>query len=299
MIQRQSHHALACGALQPIQTHYEFIEQEGMVFLVRIVANLIRKEIADQKQQSTQKTGKQFNPFLPYDPDLFVTNLSETHLCLLNKYNVVNDHILIVTRSFEDQDTWLNGKDFQALSLCLSQIDGLAFYNGGRLAGASQRHKHLQLIPPPLCPNHRPLPLAEVIGGLNLKAPSIEVYLFDSVPEIKQSPVFGFPHGIVSLPSLWWTSDQGGTILERAYRTLITGLGGNLTSTPQTFPYNLLITRQWMMVVNRRQDHYQSIPVNSLGFAGSLLVKDQEQLALVKTLGPMTILHQVACPTRD
>jgi ATP adenylyltransferase len=49
-----------------------------------------------------------------------------------------------------------------------------------------------------------------------------------------------------------------------------------------------------MMVVSRRQEHYQSIPVNSLGFAGSLLVKNHEQLALLKTLGPMTILQGVA-----
>jgi ATP adenylyltransferase len=34
--------------------------------------------------------------------------------------------------------------------------------------------------------------------------------------------------------------------------------------------------------------------VNSLGFAGSLLVKNHEQLALLKTLGPMTILQGVA-----
>jgi ATP adenylyltransferase len=54
------------------------------------------------------------------------------------------------------------------------------------------------------------------------------------------------------------------------------------------------VTRQWIVVVCRRQDRYQSIPVNSLGFAGSLLVKDEAQFALVKHLGPMTILHQVA-----
>jgi ATP adenylyltransferase len=51
-----------------------------------------------------------------------------------------------------------------------------------------------------------------------------------------------------------------------------------------------------MIAVARQQDHYQSIPVNSLGFAGSLLVKNLEQLDLLKTIGPMTILKNVACP---
>ncbi|MBU6230216.1 MAG: phosphorylase [Cyanobacteria bacterium REEB459] len=294
MVQQQSQQALACGALQPIQTHYEFIEQEGMGFVVRIVANLIRKEIADRKQTSAAVKGQSPNPFLPYDPDLFVTNLSATHLCLLNKYNVVDDHILIVTRTYEDQDTWLNPRDFHALGLCLSQIDGLAFYNGGRLAGASQRHKHLQLVPPPLCPNHRPLPLAAVIASLDLETPTIQSYGLAGHPQLQHSAVLGFSHGIIALPRQWWTEADQGDILDRGYRALISGLGGDLARTPQTFAYNFLMTRQWMMVVRRRQDRYQSIPVNSLGFAGSLLVKDREQLALVKALGPMTILHQVA-----
>lgn len=54
-----------------------------------------------------------------------------------------------------------------------------------------------------------------------------------------------------------------------------------------------------MLLVQRQQEHYQSIPVNSLGFAGSLLVKNQDQLALLKTLGPMTILQNVACPATN
>ena len=29
----------------------------------------------------------------------------------------------------------------------LQAMDGLAFYNAGQVAGASQRHKHLQLVP--------------------------------------------------------------------------------------------------------------------------------------------------------
>ncbi|NIO40609.1 MAG: phosphorylase, partial [Burkholderiales bacterium] len=38
------------------------------------------------------------NPFLPYGKDLFVSDISETHLALLNKFNVIDYHLLIVTR---------------------------------------------------------------------------------------------------------------------------------------------------------------------------------------------------------
>lgn len=283
-IQQQTRHAQLCGALQPIDTRYEFVEQGGMRFLVRILANLARKEKADLAQQSQQRLGKPVNPFLPYDPDLFVANLSATHLCLLNKYNVVDHHILIVTRAYEDQASWLTLPDFEALAICMADLDGLAFYNGGRLAGASQRHKHLQLVPPPLCPDRSPLPLAMVIAELALTPGS---------PGPVTSPRLPFRHAIVPLGH---TPSPAGKALLRAYQTLLAHFEIDGRQPPQTFPYNLLVTRDWMMMVARQQEHYRSIPVNSLGFAGSLLVKNLEQFDLLKTLGPMTVLRQVGCP---
>jgi ATP adenylyltransferase len=287
-IQQQTGYALACGALQPIDTHYEFIDQGGMRFLVRILANLARKEKASQSQQPI---GKDFNPFLPYDKDLFVANLSDTHLCLLNKYNVVDHHILIITRAFEDQDTWLTLADFEALAFCMAEIDGLAFYNGGRLAGASQRHKHLQLVPPSLCPDGSPLPLDLAIQRLEMMDKSGQ-HSSRQLPSAFQHPDFAFRHTIVSLRS---AQPLAANTLLAAYYTVLSQLGVKGAEEPSTLAYNLLITREWMMGVCRRQEHYQSIPVNSLGFAGSLLVKNQAQLTLLKTLGPMTVLEKVAC----
>lgn len=294
MIHQRSQHALDCGALQPIQTRYEFVAQGGMKFVVRVVANLARKEQSDLNQERQRQEGQEVNPFLPYDPDLFVTDLSETHLCLLNKYNVAEDHILIVTRTFEEQDSWLTRPDLAALANCLGIIDGLGFYNGGRRAGASQRHKHLQVIPPPLGPEGGPLPLAQVIADLEMGGAAPGVTRPENGQGYYRSPLFDFRHGILPLPTGWWTDPAAGGLLEQHYRHLLADLGADLSAPPQSFAYNLLVTRQWMMVVCRRQDRYQSIPVNSLGFAGSLLVKDETQLALVKQLGPMTILHQVA-----
>ncbi|MGB5972357.1 MAG: phosphorylase [Nodosilinea sp.] len=281
-IQQQTQYALGSGALQPVDTRYEFVEQGGMRFLVRILSSLTRKEKASLRQQGGQQAGQPVNPFLPYDPDLFVANLSATHLCLLNKYNVVDHHILIVTRDFEDQDTWLTLADFDALATCMAEVDGLAFYNGGRLAGASQRHKHIQLVPPPLCPDRSPLPLAQVVADVDL-----EPYSSEPV----RSPALPFHHAIV--PLLEQPHPTGKTLLA-AYSILLNHLGTNWEQ-PTATPYNLLVTRTWMVAIARQCDHYQSIPVNSLGFAGSLLVKNQEQLDLLKTLGPMTILEQVAC----
>jgi len=60
--------------------------------------------------------------------------------------------------------------------------------------------------------------------------------------------------------------------------------------------YNLLATRDWILMVPRSQDSFASISVNSLGFAGSLFVRDEEQMQILKDQQPMTILTQVAMP---
>ncbi len=59
---------------------------------------------------------------------------------------------------------------------------------------------------------------------------------------------------------------------------------------------NFLLTRTWMMIVPRRSEKYEQISVNSLGFAGMLLVKSEEELEFVKNVGVLHILEGVAIP---
>ena len=286
LAQRQTDHALQCGALQSIQTDYEFVEQDGVRFLVRVLANLVRKEKATKKQQQLQRKGKDFNPFLPYEKDLFVRNLSPTHLCLLNKFNVVNHHLLIITREFENQENWLNFNDFFALWMGLREIDGLAFYNGGKIAGASQRHKHLQLIPMPLSPEGRAIPMEAILAHTNCE-------------DVGYIPALPFSHGFSQLKLNPTDSSTGvARTLLSCYRMLLEQVGGTqpLGSDRNSIPYNLLITRRWMLLVPRIHENAYSISINALGFAGSLFVKNKFQLDLLKQKGPMTLLQTVGCP---
>jgi ATP adenylyltransferase len=285
-IAQQTQYARSTGALQSIETEYEFIEQDGIPFLVRTLANLVRKEQAKQQQnQEKVKTGKEFNPFLPYEPDLFVTDISPTHLCLLNKFNVVDHHLLIVTREFEEQENWLNEQDFAALWVCMQEINGLAFYNGGKVAGASQRHKHLQLVPLPFIPETCYLPIAPVIESAVFKK---------SLGTIASFP---FAHGLAKLnlnPS--HSSQEAAQIMLSCYYFLLEAIGLTVdkNSQQQSGAYNLLATREWMLIVPRSQESCQSISINSLGFAGSLFVRDQQQKQLLQELTPMKILRSVA-----
>ncbi len=284
-LKAQSAHGLETGYLRPIKTTVERIETGDISFLVYVLANILRKEEAKAQQGKTASE----NPFLPYEQDLYVTDISETHLCLLNKFNVVDHHFLIVTREFEHQDNWLTMADFDALRKCLSEVDGLGYYNGGTAAGASQPHKHLQVIP-------RSDELAELPVEIAMTKAKVS-------GGNRWSPLLPFKHAIAKFPP----QKQGfsGEVLTKLYMSrylmLLNAVGIDTTdmSSTQTAPYNLLCTRQWMMLIPRSQEKYADISVNSLGFAGSLLVKDEEELTKLQEIGPLTLLEQVGYAQPD
>jgi ATP adenylyltransferase/5',5'''-P-1,P-4-tetraphosphate phosphorylase II len=68
----------------------------------------------DSTKQQQQKPAAVRNPFLPYEEELWVEHLSDTHTLLLNKFNVVPHHVLVVTRQFESQQDPLNSRDLAA-----------------------------------------------------------------------------------------------------------------------------------------------------------------------------------------
>jgi sulfate adenylyltransferase (ADP) / ATP adenylyltransferase len=269
---RTTQHGLATGALQPIATECQVLEHHGVPFQVRVLGKVHLKE-----RRREQPRAAPFNPFENPDPDLVVGDVSSTHVCLLNKFNVVEHHLLIVTRAFEEQETPLTAADFEALALCMEGLDGLAFYNSGETAGASQRHKHLQLTPP--------------LGPEGLRAPMEK--LLSPPPargHVTTVPALTFGHAVTGLGPWTGSSREDGARLLEAYQSLRAAVGMER----ELAPYNLLATRDWMLWVPRAQAEVEGINVNALGFAGSLLVKNPEQLQRLQELGPMELLRQVA-----
>jgi len=281
-IERQTAHALQCGALQPIETVPSVIESGGVRFVVRQVSSLTRKE---QQREQARKLQTQrrptANPFLPYEPDLFVADISATHLALLNKFNVIDHHLLIVTRDFRPQEALLDLADFEALMACMAEFEGIGFYNGGPEAGASQPHKHLQIVP---------LPLGD--GG-----PAVPVEALLAQSAASRIPGFPFRHAFTRIAT--GGSEAARTVLS-CYHALLdaTGIGAVEIDGErcQASPYNLLVTRDWMLLVPRSAERVDGVSVNALGYAGSLFVRDEAQMALIGRLGPMTVLQRAALP---
>ncbi len=287
-VEAKTAYAMQRGAIHTIPTRFELVEQGGVNFLIRIVSNLGRKVQAnvDQRQHAMVANMDQ-DPFLPYDRDLFVADISDTHVCLLNKFNVLDHHILMVTRSFQEQESFLTLSDIEAVLLCLTEFEGLAFYNAGEAAGASQRHKHLQMVPLPLTAEVSHLPIEPLLNTARFGG------------TIGWVPGLPFSHVVVRMDPQWIASPLTGAqeMLKQYLHMLQTlGLsdGGPGEETRSPGPYNLLVTRQWMLLVPRSTECFEGISVNALGFAGGFLVKDESQLDRLKSCGPMTALQRVA-----
>lgn len=252
--------ALAEGALAPIETCVERVGQNGISFVVR------RAEALQRKPRGAGKSTR--DPFAPpYDPALVLGDIPPAHVALLNKFPVLSEHLLLVTREYADQRELLTEADFAALTEVMGDREILGFYNGGSEAGASQPHKHLQVVPLPLGDDREPVPLEPYVGRLP------------------------FLHAVAKLEGEWPPSPA---VLVRSYQHLWRACGFTLEGEQQPVPYNLLVTRRRMWLVPRRQESYEGIEVNALGFAGALLATGADQAALIKRIGPLTLLQRVA-----
>ena len=209
---------------------------------------------------------RQEDPFANPEPELFVADVSATHYALLNKYNVVDRHLLVVTRAYVDQDEPLDGADFAALASCMEDQPVLGFYNGGTTAGASQRHKHLQVVRLPLSPREE-IPVEAIFGTLE-------------GTRLRGLPVRHAFARVERDPGSWLARYQ------ELRRIVDRGSG----------PYNLLVARDWMLLVPRSRESFGSISVNSLAFAGGLFVRNDEELRAIERAGPMAVLRGVAFP---
>jgi sulfate adenylyltransferase (ADP) / ATP adenylyltransferase len=277
--------ARAAGALHSFDSEQHVIADGGVRFVVRKLTRAARAEFAARRREADASVG---NPFLPHDPNLFVADLPSTHVVLLNKFNLLPHHLVIVTREFRLQETLLDANDFAAMRSCLAEIDGLMFYNGGEIAGASQRHKHLQMVPIPLDDGGRPMPIEALIERVQSRSGVFTV------------PGLAFRHACTWLAPDAFAASFDARALVAVYEALLAQIGVQAIMRDgdryQSAPWNLLVTRRWMLAIPRTRPDFLGVQINAIGFAGSLYVRDDAQLATVKRVRPMAVLSKV---TRD
>ncbi|AII49422.1 hypothetical protein KR52_09745 [Synechococcus sp. KORDI-52] len=262
--------AQANGSLVPLETSLtHLIGQQGARFELRHLQSATPKHL--------QAEGPKPNPFLPWDQHLEVKRIGNSHAVILNKYPVQSAHMLLITKTWQPQSGWLSMEDWNALALVDAMTTGLWFFNSGPDAGASQPHRHLQLLPrapgEPICA--RQTWFQRCAEGIT----SVE-----DEPLLRSSRV-------VKL-----ASSLTGEKLHQVYLTLAEELelGTPEQNDRPQGAYNLLMSRDWMALIRRRREGIHGFNVNALGFAGSLLSTDASDRAWIERKGPEALLHAVA-----
>ena len=266
--------ALQQGALEPLGTQQTPLQgQSSNLFELR--------ELTTDLPRHLRMAGPKPNPFLPWDPRLEVSPVGNAHALILNKYPVQRGHMLLVTRQWAAQGDWLNQADWHALRDVDAVTTGLWFFNSGPAAGASQPHRHIQLLPrhpgEKACPRE-PWFLERLQG--NVIPSHHHAFAVEAATAVRARD-----------PD---QQDQAAH-LESIYVSLCQdlALGNQATDQRPNAPYTLLLTRRWMALVRRRQDGVHGFSINALGFAGYLLATKDSDRDWLKSHGPDQLLAGV------
>ena len=261
--------ATASGALVPLDTTLtHLMGDEGSRFELRHLLSATPKHL--------RASGPKPNPFLPWDPRLEVDRIGESHVVILNKHPVQTSHMLLITQDWQPQTGWLSMEDWLSLARIDATTTGLWFFNSGPDAGASQPHRHLQLLPRAagerICARE---------DWFRRCAQNTTTSAED--PLLRSSRVAAI------------SSPLTGETLQELYLALADdlGLGHPTTEDCPRGAYNLLLSRQWMAIVRRRRAGIRGFSVNALGFAGSLLSTEASDRQWIQDSGPEALLQAV------
>jgi len=332
-IKKVSERATQIGAIEKIESSPLFIHENGIKFMVSVAKSLLKRPFNFQKSVSTENLSpnlaakeilqppkKFIDPFLPCDKDLFVQELCGTHNLVLNKFNVSNYHSIIATKEYEKQTDPLNKFDFKAIWECIIDCNMLCFFNCGPSSGASQPHKHVQLLVTPFhtCDeensnnsNNRieqdidylKCPIESIIKLY--KEPKETIFQIEQLP-FKNACIYYKKEKIESMDK-----DQLSIYFENHYRSLLDHLNLNIvnnkdnnnnnsnenddtTTTDDFKSYNFIMTKEWMFMIPRSCYQAKGISINSVGFTGAILVRKEEELDTIKSYGIMNILKDVS-----
>ncbi|CAF3475722.1 hypothetical protein QX201_010954 [Fusarium graminearum] len=291
------------GDLHYFPTQVAVLNVDSIQFQLRFSPSLANKPKPPPKDNS--KPQKPFDPFENPLPALKVTDLGPSHYCVLNKFAVVPEHFILATNDFKPQTHVLEESDLEATLACIEAYetargseteqghqdgalgggdDLYAFFNCGDHSGASQPHRHIQL-----------LPIARMKDGLE-KDTSWTV-LADEL-KIKTAPFATFTEDI----NLDMSGSKLHAIYLRLYRRACRAVasytkdatheGQAPADGPTLISYNMAMTKSTLVICPRLAEgvKLQSKDGNVLGtvafngtlLAGTALVKNELEWEMLK-----------------
>jgi len=262
---KQTSLSISKKSLFPLETKVvteEFYDKNDFI-IRKLDTSKFKKEICYGPKQ---------NPFNPWEKILEIEKIGNHHQLILNKYPVQSGHILLITNSWKPQNGWLDINDWVAIQKVNKNTSGLWFFNSSPIAGASQPHRHFQLLRRSngqvACPREK--------WFLDLKISN------ENETKLKKSIVvshFNFQENSSKIYNLY---------LELTKKI---GLGDPSNDEKPRHPYNILITNKWIAIIRRRFDHLHGFSINGLGFAGYLLITKKSDINYLKNNGPEKLLE--------
>jgi ATP adenylyltransferase len=258
-----SESARQAGALVPLGTELETLAG---------IEPFVVRRLTSRTPRHLRPEGPKPNPFLPWDPPLEVAILASGHVLLLNKFPVQPAHLLVISQQWRPQSGWIEPADWQAVATVGRDTGGLWFFNSSATAGASQPHRHLQLLPRGV--GEASCPLA---GAFEAQLAGADPWPWAYRLSRRLDPA-----GWADLPELY----------ARHCREL--GLGGEADDPEPRHAYNLLFDDRWFLTVRRVREHCAGFSINGLGFAGYLLCTEHSDRTWLAQHGPWRLLAEVA-----
>ncbi|CAG7924434.1 unnamed protein product [Penicillium olsonii] len=263
LVSRRFISARDAGHLVFSQTHLAIINAAGISYQLRYCPALAKKptNLTPNHESKSPKP----DPFENPSPDLLIAQFppeKPVYNLILNKFPVIPNHFLLVTKDWQAQTDLLDKGDLEATYECLKAWntgDGskglFAFFNSGDDSGASQPHRHLQFLPveamrQPGSDSWHPL-----IDLLQPTSPS---------PSPKFQHLSGLPFAHFALPL---PQNPSADTLHSIYMTLYKAAAAATrgyahdqdpealpSQGPSSISYNLAMTRSTMLICPRRQE---------------------------------------------
>lgn len=301
-----SHAASATGELVPSDTSFLLVRDEmiGVSVIVSFIAPRSSASAATATATSSAAASAALSasdPFAPENREKGLTVVGAGNFprpragysVLLNKFGTVPDHVLLVTEAFEPQGAApLSPADLGAFYELVSQLPGVGFYNSGEAAGASQPHKHMQAVPLDVLAAIARADRDSAAPGPVFSPPMDELLSGRAqagATGVTQLPELPFAHGFAALPD-----EPSSATLGAVYQALLdfVGLLPVSRGSPMA-PYNLVLTKKWILVVPRSRRMHGGVDVNGMGFMGCLLARGEEARATLRETAPSAILRGV------
>lgn len=121
----------------------------ALKYQIKIVPAFVKKPNDIQEQAlKPRNTRRKIIPLFDVSPEHVVAEAGPFRV-ILNKYCAVRNQILLTSVSLRSQSEALDARELSSVHRILKALppNHLAFYNCGADSGASQPHKHVQIVP--------------------------------------------------------------------------------------------------------------------------------------------------------